>query len=95
MPTRITQSKSGDGLATILRVEGELFQDDAELLERIALELKGSDGDGVIVDLADVDLLDSDSAPILKRMSDVHGFHLDGIDALLQSSIDTAERLGD
>lgn len=94
MPTRITQSKSPDGLATVLRVEGELFQDDAELLEKIALELRSADGDGIIVDLADVGLLDSDSAPILRRMADQHGFRLDGIETLLQTSIDTAERSG-
>ena len=63
-----------------------------ELLEKIALELRSAEGDGVIVDLADVGLLDSDSAPILKRMADEHGFRLDGIETLLQTSINTAER---
>ena len=68
MPTQITQVEDLDRDKTILHVEGEMFLDDAILLEKIALGVRDELGRNITLDLADLDLLDSESAPILKRM---------------------------
>ena len=44
------------------------------------------------VDLADLDFLDSDSAPILKRLETKTGISIEGLEIFLQSAIDAAER---
>ena len=90
MPTQITQRES-EG-RTSLQVEGDMFVDDALLLERIASELQENTGGRVTVDLADLDFLDSDSAPVLKRLEETPGISIEGLEIFLQSAIDAAER---
>ncbi|HEX6278662.1 MAG TPA: hypothetical protein VFZ49_01485 [Pyrinomonadaceae bacterium] len=90
MPTQITQRES-EG-RTYLRVEGDMLVDDALLLERIANEIREDSGAHVTVDLADLDFLDSDSAPILKRLENTSGVSIEGLEIFLQSAIDAAER---
>jgi anti-anti-sigma regulatory factor len=94
MPTQITQSECANGDGTILRVEGEMMLDDAVVLEKIALEIQGDSGRDVIIDLADLDFLDSESAVVLRRLKDREGFSIEGIEIFLQSAINTAERFG-
>lgn len=92
MATNITQSiDETDGHVT-LRVEGEMLIDDALLLEKLALEMRAHYGRDVTLDLADLDFLDSESAPVLKRLEREHGFTLEGLQIFLQSAIDSAER---
>jgi anti-anti-sigma regulatory factor len=90
MPTQITQRESGG--RTYLQVEGDMLVDDALLLERIANDLHEDIGAHVTVDLADLDFLDSDSAPILKRLENRSGISIEGLEIFLQSAIDAAER---
>ena len=90
MATQITQSES-EG-RTFLRIEGELSLEDALLVERLAGDLIDADASTVVIDLADLDLLDSDSAPILRRLSSVPGISIEGLEIFLQSAIDSAER---
>ncbi len=92
MPTNITQSAGGaDGRVT-LRVEGDMLLDDALLLEKIVLEMRNEQEVEVTIDLADLDFLDSESAPVLKRLAKDHGFKIEGMEIFLQSAIDSAER---
>jgi anti-anti-sigma regulatory factor len=92
MPTNITQTiDETDGHLT-LRVEGEMMLDDALLLEKLALEMRDHYGRDLRVDLADLDFLDSESAPVLKRLEREHGFAIDGMEIFLQSAINSAER---
>jgi anti-anti-sigma regulatory factor len=92
MATNITQSiNENDGRVT-LRVEGDMMFDDAVLLEKLALEMRSHYGTDVTVDLADLDFMDSESAPVLKRLEREHGFAIEGIEIFLQSAIDSAER---
>jgi len=92
MPTNIIQTvDDADGSVT-LRVEGDMLLEDAEVLEKIALGMRGDNFREVVIDLADLDFLDSESAPILKRLAKEHGFRIEGIEIFLQSAIDTAER---
>ena len=90
MPTQITQRESNG--RTYLRVEGDMLIDDAILLERIAAEIQEDSGAPVTVDLADLDFLDSESAPVLKRLESKPGISIEGLEIFLQSAIDAAER---
>lgn len=92
MPTNITQSISDDDGHLILRVEGDMMLDDALLLEKLALEMREHYARNLTIDLADLDFLDSESAPVLKRLDREHGFAIEGMEIFLQSAIDSAER---
>ena len=92
MPTNIIQTiDETDGRVT-LRVEGDMFVDDALLLEKIAVEAREESGKEVTIDLADLDFLDSESAPVLKSLAKQEGFSIEGMEIFLQSAIDSAER---
>lgn len=92
MPTNIIQTVDESDGRVILSVEGDMLIDDALLLEKIALEMSTDHGGDVTIDLADLDFLDSESAPVLKRLAREHGFRIEGMEIFLQSSIDSAER---
>jgi anti-anti-sigma regulatory factor len=94
MPTQITQIDDTEKQKTILRVEGELMLEDARLLERIGLEIMRETGHDILIDLADLDFLDSEAAPVLKRLSEIKGFAIGGIEIFLQSVVYKAERRG-
>ena len=91
MPTNLTQIEDTERGKTILRVEGEMMEEDALLLEKIALDLREQSGQNMTLDLADLDFLDSDSAPILKRMQTEHGFEIEGIEFFVQNVINETE----
>lgn len=91
MPTTLTQIEDIERGKTVLRVEGEMMEQDALLLEKIALDLREQSGNNLTLDLADLDFLDSDSAPILKRMQREHGFEIEGVEFFLQSVINETE----
>jgi len=90
MPTHITQLEDSD--RSILRVEGQLFIEDANLLTRIARNLADNTGREVAIDLADVDFIDSEAAPILKDLQSSEGFELTGVEILLQNAVNEVER---
>lgn len=77
---------------TVLRIEGSLTQSDAALLERVALELRDERGRNITFDLSDLDFMDSDSAPILRRLVAEHGFEIEGVEFFLQTVVNDAER---
>lgn len=92
MPTQITQQES-DG-RVVLRVEGELLLDDAILLERITSEIQAETEKLIMIDLADLAFLDSESAAVLKRLAGDPAIELQGLEIFLQSAVDQAERTG-
>ena len=92
MPTRITQIDDAERELTIFRVEGEMFQEDADLLGRIARQTQSENGNSITIDLADLDLLDSESAPVLIRLEREHGFEIIGTEIFLQTVVNEAER---
>lgn len=69
-----------------------MFYDDAVLLEKIVICMHDETGDDITLDLADLDLLDSDAAPILKRMTERPGFDIVGMEIFRQTIVDEAER---
>lgn len=75
----------------ILRVEGEMFLDDALLLEKIALQMREEIGSNLTLDLADLDFLDSESASVLKRLEREHRFEIEGLEYFLQTVVTASE----
>lgn len=94
MPTEITQTDVPDSDVTILKVSGELMDCDAIVLERIAKGIREETGRRVIIDLADLDLLDSDAASSVRRIDGLVGVSVEGIEIFVQASIDRAEHRG-
>jgi anti-anti-sigma regulatory factor len=92
MPTSITQIEDTERGKMMLRVSGEMFKPDAVLLEKIALEMREELGKNLTLDLADLDLIDSESAPILLRLEKEHGFELEGMQIFLQKVVNETER---
>lgn len=92
MPTHFTEIEDRERGKMILRVEGSLMADDARLLERIALDLRESRGRDITLDLADLDFLDSESAPVLRRLQADLGFEIEGIEFFLQTIVNDAEK---
>ena len=91
MPTTLTQLEDTERGKTILRVEGSMTYDDAVLLEKIALDLRSQMDRNLTIDLADLHFLDSDSAPIIKRIEREHGFEIEGIEVFLQNVVSETE----
>ncbi len=94
MPTSITQVEDVERKKTILRVEGSLEREDAILLEKIALDISSQLDKNLTLDLADLDFLDSEAAPILRNLQREHGFEIEGLDIFLQHAITEAETKG-
>jgi anti-anti-sigma regulatory factor len=92
MPTQITQVEDEERGKTLLRVEGAMMLEDAVLLEKIALDMRSGLGRDITLDLADLDFLDSESASVLKRLEDRHGFELEGMEIFLQTAVNDVER---
>jgi anti-anti-sigma regulatory factor len=92
MPTSITQIEDTERGKMMLRVSGEMFKSDAVLLEKIAIEMRDELGKNLTLDLADLDLIDSESAPILLRLEKEHGFELEGMQIFLQKIVNETER---
>ncbi len=92
MPTQITQIDDEERGITILRVEGDLLREDAELLDRIARDIRSLTGNSITVDLADLDFLDSESAPVLRRLEDEHSVEIIGTEIFLQTLVNAAEK---
>jgi len=94
MATQINQHDDSVLGRTRLHVEGELLGDDARLLERIGLEIRGETGNTIVIDLADLDFMDSEAAPILRRLDHLDGFSIEGMEIFLQTVVNEVERQG-
>lgn len=92
MPTQIKQIDDIARGITIFRVEGDMLFEDAVLLGRIARDSQEETGNSITIDLADLDFLDSDSAPILKRLETEQGFEIIGTEIFLQTLVNAAEK---
>ena len=92
MPTHITQIEDKESGKTILHVEGSMMLDDAILLEKIALDIRSKTQKNITLDFSDLNFLDSESAPILKRLEREHNFEITGLMIFLQKIIKETER---
>lgn len=91
MPTNITQIEDEERGRVVLRVAGSMYREDAVLLEKIALGITEQTGKKLMIDLADLHFLDSESAPIIKRMEREHNFEIEGLMIFLQNAVTETE----
>ena len=91
MATTINQIEDIENGTIILRVAGSMELEDAVLLEKIALQIRAEVGKNVTIDLADLHFLDSESAPVLKRIEREDGFAIEGMEIFLQKAVNEAE----
>jgi anti-anti-sigma regulatory factor len=92
MPTQITQIEDTESGKTILHVEGSMMLDDAILLEKIALDIRSKTQKNITLDFSDLNFLDSESAPILKRLEREYNFEIEGLMIFLQKIVEETER---
>ena len=92
MATHITQRDADERHGTVLQVTGEMLLDDALLLERIASDAYENTEHPVTIDLADLDFLDSESAVVLRRISNRPGFRIEGMEIFLQTVVNDVEK---
>ena len=92
MPTNIIQIEDEERGKTILRVEGEMMLQDAILLEKIALGMRDQMDKNLTIDLAELDFLDSESAPVIKRLETEHNFEIEGLMIFLQKAVEENEQ---
>ena len=76
---------------TMLKVEGSLYLEDAELLEKICRDIGGQSGRHITLDLADLSFLDSDSASVLCRLKREQGVSLEGLHLFIAKVIELTE----
>ncbi len=91
MATTINQIEDVENGTIILRVAGSMELEDAVLLKKIALQIRSEHGKNITVDLADLHFLDSESAPILKKIEREDGFTIEGMEIFLQNVVNEAE----
>ena len=91
MPTNITQTETADG-KIVLSVSGDMLLDDANLIERLVRDARDGRETPVVIDLADLDFLDSESAAVLRRLSGSPGVRIEGVEIFLQSVINDVEK---
>ena len=101
MPLRITQQDPANGLheqsersvdgETLLKVEGSLYLKDAELLEEICRDIGEQTGRRLILDLADLSFLDSESASVLCRLKREQNVTLEGLHLFIAKVIELTE----
>ena len=101
MPLRITQKECfnhprengarGRNCDTLLKVEGSLYLEDAELLEKICRDIAEQTGTQLTLDLADLCFLDSESASVLCRLKREQNVNLEGLHLFIQKVIEITE----
>lgn len=101
MPLRITQKEcfnhphqNGEcrfDCETLLKVEGSLYLEDAELLERICRDIGEQTKARLTLDLADLSFLDSESASVLCRLKREQNVNLEGLHLFIQKVIEVTE----
>jgi anti-anti-sigma factor len=107
MPLRITQkecdqdsqyahgkrpkSERPHDCETLLKVEGSLYLQDAELLEKVCRDIGEQTGQRLVLDLADLSFLDSESASVLCRLKREQNVTLEGLHLFIAKVIELTE----
>ncbi|SRR6266404_947090 len=100
-PRKCESAQSGNSLATAgtsvdepatFKVEGTLYVEDAELLEKICRDASRKSGRPVVVELSDLCFLDNESAAILCRMKREQGVSLKGLNLFIEKVVELAEQ---
>ena len=106
MPLRISQQESesdwkgsnGQSVKTeqqheetVFKVQGSLYLEDAELLEKICRDLAAQNVHHITLDLADLSFLDSESASVLCRLRREQNVTLEGLHLFIAKVIELTE----
>jgi anti-anti-sigma regulatory factor len=75
----------------MLKVEGSLYLEDAELLEKVCRDIGNETGRRLSLDLADLSFLDSDSASVLCRLKREQNVTLEGLHLFIAKVIELTE----
>ena len=86
-----TEGEQSHACATLLKVEGTLYLQDAELLERVCRDIGQQTGKPLSLDLADISFLDSDSASVLCRLKREQNVSLEGLHLFIAKVIELTE----
>lgn len=88
-----SESATGDTGAepTVFKVEGTLYLRDAELLEKICRDVGQRTRLPVILELAGLSYLDSDSAAVLCRMKREQNVSLEGLHLFIKKIVELTE----
>src|SRR5712671_6067792 len=76
---------------TVFKVEGTLYLRDAELLEKICRDVGNQTKRPVILELAGLSYLDSDSASVLCRMKREQNVRLEGLHLFIEKVVELTE----
>jgi len=76
---------------TVFKVEGTLYLRDAELLEKICRDVGNQTKRPVILELAGLSYLDSDSAAVLCRMKREQNVSLEGLHLFIEKVVELTE----
>src|SRR4029077_15295192 len=76
---------------TVFKVEGTLYLEDAELLEKICRDVGDQTKRPVTFELSELCYLDSDSAGVLCRMKREQGVRLEGLHLFIEKVVELAE----
>jgi anti-anti-sigma regulatory factor len=76
---------------TVFKVEGTLYQRDAELLEKICRDVANQTKRPVTLELAGLSYLDSDSASVLCRMKREQNVSLEGLHLFIEKLVELTE----
>ena len=84
-------STNPESVLTVYKVEGALHLKDAELLEKICLDVGNQTKRPVTLELSELCYLDSDSAGVLCRMKREQGVRLEGSHLFIAKVVELAE----
>ena len=76
---------------TIMKVEGALHIQDAELLERICHEVSEQTGQTVVIELSNICFIDSASAAVLCRMKSEQGVTFQGLHLFIKKVLELTD----
>jgi anti-anti-sigma regulatory factor len=76
---------------TIMKVEGALHLQDAELLERICREVSEQTGQAVVIELSDICFIDSVSAAVLCRIKSEQGVTFKGLNLFIKKVLEMTD----
>jgi anti-anti-sigma regulatory factor len=85
------ETERPQNLETVLKVQGSLYREDAELLEKICRDMRDETGRHLKLDLADLTFLDSESASVLCRLKREQGVALEGLHLFIKKVIELTE----
>jgi anti-anti-sigma regulatory factor len=90
MSIRISQSEDSATGRAILRVEGALTADTAQLLDDTCAKLLERPGAAIIINVSAVSFINEDGAAVLRRLKQ-QGISFDGCELFNQRVIETVE----